>query len=899
MQLLFAVPNVSVRSDELNPLPGFLCLAREQPTDDSPASSSTTTTTSSSSAAPASLLLSFVPLGRIPRADLDVYVHAAANTKRARRTLSASPSSLAPPSSPAAASSSSAFTFATSPHTTLSSPPAESISAPLADIATLAIGRELTLNTSAEEICLSRLVVSLSLGGSDGAGAGADGGGAGGKSSADLPPLAQLPDLWFEKDELGRAPSVVDVEDDLRAWFAAVGLGMTKVLRERDPQETSILTYFSLDPVAGALPALLSPADASPHIARPASPQKWPENWPAVPEGIHRFGTFGYSMVTNIVGQPMAAKMEDAGWNLLERFSKVTNYAKNTTVQVLEHPLARPFVPYIPQNVRSYFLSSAEAEALLAEYEPAGQYIARFAADLQSRLGRSGGHLDHDHKVAVMQVKDTTREYENLAAGKRHHRSGHPLSAEQWTSWYGPDGRLTRSEQEIKAVVFAGGVENDVRVDVWKYLLKVYPFTSTEAERAEISKRKRAQYEDIKSSWQSIYNDAARAEAALAAAAAAASQPHLVSNRTTTQAGDEKEDADVVTKIRERKYRVDKDVVRTDRTVPFFAGTDDECGDDASGATPKTPGDMHDVVSASGNLAMLSNVLVTYTMYGDFELGYVQGMNDLLAPVLVVMRDEADAFWCFVEFMEMMKPNFYRDQSGMRTQLRHLELLIKFMDPYLYSHMESTDSINLFCCFRWLLILFKREFEFSDCMRLWETLWACPLTKNMHLFVAFAILNRERRELLGKVAFDETLKFINDLSTRIHLESTLERAEVLFEVFRERIGDAARETLGVDLAVDAGLMATTHATTSAATIASASTRSSGTDDDPEVVLVSIPPHAAAGMAQGATAGRSRGRSPSGRKGSGGESSGGAGEAGLVRCTDEELWELVGLLERRG
>lgn len=29
-------------------------------------------------------------------------------------------------------------------------------------------------------------------------------------------------------------------------------------------------------------------------------------------------------------------------------------------------------------------------------------------------------------------------------------------------------------------------------------------------------------------------------------------------------------------------------------------------------------------------------------------------MSDLLAPVLVVMDDEADAFWCFVEVMERM-----------------------------------------------------------------------------------------------------------------------------------------------------------------------------------------------------------------------------------------------------
>ncbi|KAI8822969.1 rab-GTPase-TBC domain-containing protein [Fimicolochytrium jonesii] len=778
LELLFAMPHVSIRTEEANPTIGYLCLISQSD---------------------AGNLLAWVPRKTIPRVELDAYAEVVSRTRKARKNWG----------QPLADIIRDGQKYTLSGLT-------ESISAPLDDIDRLGIGRDLTLNKG-EEVCLVRLTVNLTFGG------------------------AQLPDLWFENDDFGRPPSLEDVEEDLRGWFEAIGKNLAKAPTDGRPNaDASHMFQYRLSD------KFELPADAT-LLGKPQT-RKWPEGWPAVPEesAVHRFGSYGFNVVTQIVGQPMANKIEDVGWNMLERFSKVTNIAKNTTVQVLEHPLARPILPYIPQNVRSLFLSSAEAEALLAEYEPAGQYVARFAADLQSRLG--------SHPTPPPQLKkDKTRDFEVLSVGRRHHRTGEALSAEQWISWYDHTGKLTLSEREIRAIVFSGGVENDVRVDVWKYLLKVYPYDSTDAERTLIMEKRNTEYEDMKAQWQSILLDVAQSEAA-------ALKAGLTLEQRESQAGDEKEDADVVTKIKERKYRVEKDVVRTDRTIPFFANLAGE-----EEISPVSPSDMQEVISANRNLEMLRNILVTYTMY-NFELGYVQGMNDLLAPILVVMQNENEAFWCLVQFMEVVQSNFFRDQSGMRKQLRRLELLIKLMDPYLYAHMEITDSINLFCCFRWLLIYFKREFEFADIMRLWEVMWACPLTKEFHLFVAFAILNQHRQELMAKTAFDETLKYINDLSGHIHLESTLERAEILFKVFGERIGEAAREKLGVDLAVDAG----------------------AEDDDALFRVVregylSVPP-----------GGR---RSPSPARGRTSTASSAAAN-GTVECSEEELWELIELLQKR-
>lgn len=52
-------------------------------------------------------------------------------------------------------------------------------------------------------------------------------------------------------------------------------------------------------------------------------------------------------------------------------------------------------------------------------------------------------------------------------------------------------------------------------------------------------------------------------------------------------------------------------------------------------------------------MEQMKDMLLTYNEYNR-DLGYVQGMSDLLAPIYAVMQDDAVAFWGFVGFMNRM-----------------------------------------------------------------------------------------------------------------------------------------------------------------------------------------------------------------------------------------------------
>lgn len=201
----------------------------------------------------------------------------------------------------------------------------------------------------------------------------------------------------------------------------------------------------------------------------------------------------------------------------------------------------------------------------------------------------------------------------------------------------------------------------------------------------------------------------------------------------------------------------------------------------------------------------MKDMLLTYNEYNR-DLGYVQGMSDLLAPIYAVMQDDAIAFWGFAHFMERMERNFLRDQSGMRAQLLALDHLVQLMDPRLYLHLQSADSTNFFFFFRMLLVWYKREFPWMDVLHLWEALWTDYLSSGFHLFIALAILEKHRSVIMDHLKhFDEVLKYgksslavkitrigtngiaVNELANTIDLESTLIRAEALFRRFQRTV----------------------------------------------------------------------------------------------------------------
>eukprot|EP00271_Cylindrocystis_brebissonii_P016938 TRINITY_DN4199_c0_g2_i2.p1 TRINITY_DN4199_c0_g2~~TRINITY_DN4199_c0_g2_i2.p1 ORF type:complete len:231 (-),score=51.18 TRINITY_DN4199_c0_g2_i2:1129-1821(-) len=184
-------------------------------------------------------------------------------------------------------------------------------------------------------------------------------------------------------------------------------------------------------------------------------------------------------------------------------------------------------------------------------------------------------------------------------------------------------------------------------------------------------------------------------------------------------------------------------------------------------------------MATNPHLVTLRNILITYAFFNT-ELGYCQGMCDLLTPLVYVIPDEAEAFWCFVALMERVGPNFHQNQTGMQLQLLVVGRLVQLLDPQLHDYLRAEDCLNYFFCFRWIFLQLKREFDFEQALKLFEILFSRHLSPFFHLFMCVAVLRHHAPMIYEEqMDFETLLRFVNDLSGKIKLEATLAEAERL------------------------------------------------------------------------------------------------------------------------
>ncbi|XP_035695303.1 TBC1 domain family member 16-like [Branchiostoma floridae] len=298
------------------------------------------------------------------------------------------------------------------------------------------------------------------------------------------------------------------------------------------------------------------------------------------------------------------------------------------------------------------------------------------------------------------------------------------ITLEIWQSYFNDRGQV-EDEESLKKAIFFGGLDPSVRKEAWPFLLHYFCFQFTSEGREEYCHRMSAEYQAIQ-------------------------------DKRLSMSDEEKEHF-----WRTVQVTVDKDVVRTDRSNPYFKGDNNP------------------------HVEMMRKILLNYAYYNP-SMGYTQGMSDLLAPVLVEVHDEADAFWCFVGLMQNTIFVSSPTDADMDKQLMYLRELLRVMQPNFYQHLVTLgDAMELLFCHRWILLCFKREFPEADALRMWEACWAHYQTDYFHLFICLAIIAVYGDDLVQqKLPSDEMLLHFSNLAMHMNGDVVLRKARGLLHQFR-------------------------------------------------------------------------------------------------------------------
>ncbi|XP_008056395.1 small G protein signaling modulator 2 isoform X2 [Carlito syrichta] len=184
-------------------------------------------------------------------------------------------------------------------------------------------------------------------------------------------------------------------------------------------------------------------------------------------------------------------------------------------------------------------------------------------------------------------------------------------------------------------------------------------------------------------------------------------------------------------------HRIDKDVQRCDRDYWYF--------------TPP-------------NLERLRDIMCSY-VWEHLDVGYVQGMCDLLAPLLVILDNDQLAYSCFSHLMRRMSQNF-QNWGTMDTHFANMRSLIQILDSELFELMhQNGDYTHFYFCYRWFLLDFKRELLYEDVFAVWEVIWAARHISSEHfvLFIALALVEAYREIIRdNNMDFTDIIKFFNE-----------------------------------------------------------------------------------------------------------------------------------------
>ena len=184
----------------------------------------------------------------------------------------------------------------------------------------------------------------------------------------------------------------------------------------------------------------------------------------------------------------------------------------------------------------------------------------------------------------------------------------------------------------------------------------------------------------------------------------------------------------------------------------------------------------YDLLDKEIHSDVLERILYIYAKINK-DVGYVQGMNAILAPIYYCYcldntcdKDniEADTFWSFSYLMEDIKKIFQRNndllKGGIFDKIILLELMVSKIDKDIFNKLQKNNRIdNFHFAIKWINLFFSHQMIMPDVLRLWDIIFSEDDRYYFVYIFSLAILEYHKKDILNKDYYEiiEKLQKLN------------------------------------------------------------------------------------------------------------------------------------------
>ncbi|KAK4241389.1 hypothetical protein C8A03DRAFT_12360 [Achaetomium macrosporum] len=181
--------------------------------------------------------------------------------------------------------------------------------------------------------------------------------------------------------------------------------------------------------------------------------------------------------------------------------------------------------------------------------------------------------------------------------------------------------------------------------------------------------------------------------------------------------------------------------------------------------------------AAQGLQESLFGVCKAYALF-DEGVGYAQGMNFLVMPLLFNMPEE-EAFCLLVRLMNQyhLRDLFIQDMPGLHLHLYQFERLLEDFEPALYCHLRRRGISPHLYATQWFLTLFAYRFPLQLVLRIYDLI----LSEGLSAILKFGIvlMQKNAAALLAISDMSQLTTFLKDRLFDVYIDSAPSSSSIL------------------------------------------------------------------------------------------------------------------------